>query len=107
MPDMQGPVLLPARFADWFASRGWAARAHQLEMIAAAQAGEDALLIAPTGGGKTLGGFLPSLIELAETVSQRPGKQRPPNPPSPYTQGVSNSAEKGSVARQATTDVRT
>lgn len=77
MPDMQGPVLLPARFADWFASRGWAARAHQLEMIAAAQAGEDALLIAPTGGGKTLGGFLPSLIELAETVSQRPGKQRP------------------------------
>lgn len=77
MPDMQGPVLLPARFADWFASRGWAARAHQLEMIAAAQADEDALLIAPTGGGKTLGGFLPSLIELAETVSQRPGKQRP------------------------------
>ena len=54
-----------------------AKRAHQLEMIAAAQAGEDALLIAPTGGGKTLGGFLPSLIELAETVSQRPGKQRP------------------------------
>ncbi|MEP3072015.1 ligase-associated DNA damage response DEXH box helicase [Maricaulis sp.] len=77
MPDTQGPALLPPRFADWFASRGWAARAHQLEMIAAAQAGEDALLIAPTGGGKTLGGFLPSLIELAEIVSERPGKQRP------------------------------
>ncbi len=77
MPDSQADMLLPARFADWFASRGWAARAHQLEMIAAAQAGEDALLIAPTGGGKTLGGFLPSLIELAEIVSERPGKQRP------------------------------
>lgn len=77
MPDSQADMLLPARFSDWFASRGWAARAHQLEMIAAAQAGEDALLIAPTGGGKTLGGFLPSLIELAEIVSQRPGKQRP------------------------------
>jgi len=77
MPDSQADILLPARFADWFASRGWAARAHQLEMIAAAQAGEDALLIAPTGGGKTLGGFLPSLIELAEVVSERPGKQRP------------------------------
>lgn len=77
MPDSQADMLLPARFADWFASRGWAARAHQLEMIAAAQGGEDALLIAPTGGGKTLGGFLPSLIELAEIVSQRPGKQRP------------------------------
>jgi ATP-dependent Lhr-like helicase len=35
-------------------------------MLAAAAAGEDALLIAPTGGGKTLAGFLPSLVELAE-----------------------------------------
>ena len=34
-------------------------------MIAAADAGESALLIAPTGGGKTLAGFLPSLIDLA------------------------------------------
>ena len=68
---------LPDRFEAWFESRGWTPRVHQREMVAAAQAGEDALLIAPTGGGKTLGGFLPSLIELAETVSQRPGKQRP------------------------------
>ena len=57
--------LLPARFSDWFAGRGWSIRPHQLEMIARAQAGRDALLIAPTGGGKTLAGFLPSLIELA------------------------------------------
>ncbi|WP_304190321.1 DEAD/DEAH box helicase, partial [Phenylobacterium aquaticum] len=61
-----GPHLLPDRFAAWFAGRGWSARAHQLEMIAKARAGRDALLIAPTGGGKTLAGFLPSLIELAE-----------------------------------------
>ncbi len=58
--------LLPTKFADWFATRGWAPRAHQLEMIERARAGRDALLIAPTGGGKTLAGFLPSLIELAE-----------------------------------------
>ena len=58
--------LLPPRFAAWFASRGWRIRPHQLEMIAKAQGGRDALLIAPTGGGKTLAGFLPSLIELAE-----------------------------------------
>ena len=77
MPDSQADTLLPARFADWFASRSWSARPHQLEMIAADGAGEDALLIAPTGGGKTLGGFLPSLIDLTETVDAQPGKQRP------------------------------
>jgi ATP-dependent Lhr-like helicase len=57
---------LPPLFADWFARRGWAPRRHQLEMVAAAQAGAHALLVAPTGGGKTLAGFLPTLIELAE-----------------------------------------
>ncbi|WP_374275556.1 ligase-associated DNA damage response DEXH box helicase [Brevundimonas sp.] len=57
---------LPPLFADWFASRGWTPRRHQLEMVAAAEAGRHALLVAPTGGGKTLAGFLPSLIELAE-----------------------------------------
>ena len=36
-------------------------------MIAAARAGRSALLIAPTGGGKTLAGFLASLIDLAAT----------------------------------------
>jgi len=59
-------TTLPPLFADWFASRGWAPRRHQLEMVAAAEAGSHALLVAPTGGGKTLAGFLPSLIELAE-----------------------------------------
>jgi ATP-dependent helicase Lhr and Lhr-like helicase len=34
--------------------------------VGKARAGQSALLIAPTGGGKTLAGFLPSLIELAE-----------------------------------------
>jgi ATP-dependent helicase Lhr and Lhr-like helicase len=60
------PATLPPLFADWFASRGWAPRRHQLEMVAAGQAGSHALLVAPTGGGKTLAGFLPSLIDLAE-----------------------------------------
>src|SRR3984885_8547686 len=64
--DGSAPSLLPPRFADWFAQRGWSPRAHQLAMIERAQAGRDALLIAPTGGGKTLAGVLPSLIDLAE-----------------------------------------
>jgi ATP-dependent Lhr-like helicase len=56
---------LPARFAQWFAARGWRPHHHQLDILKAAQAHQPVLLIAPTGGGKTLSGFLPSLIELA------------------------------------------
>jgi len=57
---------LPAPFGAWFAARGWAPHPHQIAMLAAARAGRSALLIAPTGGGKTLAGFLPSLVELAQ-----------------------------------------
>ena len=60
------PPLLPDRFAKWFAARGWSPREHQLEMVAKGRTGHDALLIAPTGGGKTLAGFLPSLIAISE-----------------------------------------
>src|ERR1700752_4106401 len=56
--------FLPETFSRWFAQRGWAPRQHQLEVLAKARAGRSVLLIAPTGGGKTLGGFLPSLVEL-------------------------------------------
>ena len=65
---------LPARFESWFAARGWFVRPHQRALVRAAQAGRDALLIAPTGAGKTLAGFLPSLIDIAEGGrANRPG----------------------------------
>jgi ATP-dependent helicase Lhr and Lhr-like helicase len=58
--------LLPENFSRWFSSRGWTPRAHQLELLSRARDGRSVLLIAPTGGGKTLAGFLPTLVELAE-----------------------------------------
>ncbi|HEX7872168.1 MAG TPA: ligase-associated DNA damage response DEXH box helicase [Sphingobium sp.] len=57
---------LPAPIANWFAQRGWRVRDHQLGMVRAAEAGRHALLVAPTGAGKTLAGFLPSLVDLIE-----------------------------------------
>src|SRR6476646_3110438 len=58
--------LLPENFSRWFSSRGWTPLAHQLELLSRARDGRSVLLIAPTGGGKTLAGFLPSLVELHE-----------------------------------------
>ncbi|MBI4275870.1 MAG: ligase-associated DNA damage response DEXH box helicase, partial [Rhizobiales bacterium] len=57
-------TLLPDIFARWFAGRGWTPRAHQFQLLEKARAGRSTLLIAPTGGGKTLAGFLPTLVEL-------------------------------------------
>ncbi len=61
---------LPPAFRRWFEAKGWRPHRHQLEMLEAASAGQSALLIAPTGGGKTLAGFLPSLVELAHRPSE-------------------------------------
>ncbi len=62
-------MSLPQRFLDWFSARGWAPRAHQLRVLDHAQHRESVLLISPTGGGKTLAGFLPSLAEITERGS--------------------------------------
>ncbi|WP_036221219.1 ligase-associated DNA damage response DEXH box helicase [Maritalea myrionectae] len=58
---------MPAVVRDWFLARHWTPRPHQLDMLEADRAGKSALLIAPTGAGKTLSGFLPSICELANT----------------------------------------
>ena len=52
---------LPLELDQWFAGRGWRLRRHQAEMIEVAAQGCHALLVADTGAGKTLGGFLPTL----------------------------------------------
>src|SRR6204780_1213014 len=78
MTVLERAAILPEPFARWFASRGWVPRGHQLELLARAQAGRSVLLIAPTGGGKTLAGFLPSLVELSGALSET--RSPPPAP---------------------------
>jgi ATP-dependent Lhr-like helicase len=56
---------LPPALLHWFAAKGWSLHPHQFAMLE--RAGDPAtLLIAPTGGGKTLAGFLPTLADLAD-----------------------------------------
>ncbi len=62
MPDL---APLPPELAEWFTLRGWRVRGHQAEMLAADDAGQHALLVADTGAGKTLAGFLPTLAAFA------------------------------------------
>src|SRR6202158_2445974 len=64
-PPDHSAELLPDRFRRWFAGRGWSPREHQLELLAKARDDRSALLIAPPGAGKTLAGFLPTLVELS------------------------------------------
>ncbi len=75
-------TVLPAPFAEWFAARGWTPRPHQIELLAKARAGRSTLLIAPTGAGKTLAGFLPTLVSLherAEATRRSAGAGRTPS----------------------------
>ena len=64
------PGSLPSALTDWFAAKGWQPRTHQLAMLEEARAGRHALLVATTGAGKTLAGFLPTLTELIEEPSE-------------------------------------
>ncbi|MDO9416296.1 ligase-associated DNA damage response DEXH box helicase [Pararhizobium sp.] len=72
-PGENSALFLPPPFLRWFAQKGWQPRAHQLELLGRVQGGESMLLIAPTGAGKTLAGFLPSLTDLTTRGKIPPG----------------------------------
>ena len=74
--DENLPFFLPEPFEEWFAGHGWQPRAHQLALLSKAQAGQSTLLIAPTGAGKTLAGFLPSLVDLSQAKKPKPGEAK-------------------------------
>lgn len=58
-------MSLPQPITSWFDARGWSIHPHQQAMLDRAT-DPATLLIAPTGGGKTLAGFLPTLVELSK-----------------------------------------
>ncbi|MET0432407.1 MAG: ligase-associated DNA damage response DEXH box helicase, partial [Hyphomicrobium sp.] len=64
---------MPPEIASWFARRGWTPRPHQLALLEAARERRSTLLIAPTGAGKTLAGFLPSLISIHNGERKKTG----------------------------------
>ncbi|MEY8830325.1 ligase-associated DNA damage response DEXH box helicase [Sedimentitalea sp. XS_ASV28] len=62
-------MTLPPQLQAWFDGKGWSPHPHQLAMLDRADA-PATLLIAPTGGGKTLAGFLPTLADLANDAHE-------------------------------------
>lgn len=63
---------IPEEIQGWFDARGWRIRRHQLDMLAKAREGRHALLVADTGAGKTLAGFLPTLCDFAPSAGPPP-----------------------------------
>lgn len=65
-------AALPPELRSWFAGRGWRIRDHQRAMFDADRAGRHALLVADTGAGKTLAGFLPTLARFCPSAGPPP-----------------------------------
>ena len=56
---------------NWLKKNNWSFYNHQIETVKLSENGFDVLLVAPTGGGKTLAGFLPSLNDLINNKSKK------------------------------------
>ena len=59
-------ILRDHPLTSWLHQKGWHWFNHQIECLTTVRKGHDFILFAPTGAGKTLSGFLPSLIDLHE-----------------------------------------
>jgi ATP-dependent Lhr-like helicase len=63
-------AFIPALFKQWFSDRNWKIRPYQQKMVSAFANHKSNLLIAPTGAGKTLSGFLPCLIDIYKLLEK-------------------------------------
>lgn len=76
MPNISNKKQVPKDLQShpltgWLHTRGWHWFDHQIAALTAAQNAQDFILFAPTGAGKTLSGFLPSLCDLYENPSDK------------------------------------
>ncbi len=76
--------FLPPRVSEWFESHGWLPFDYQVECWKAYQSGENGLVNAPTGTGKTLAVWLGPIIEwlssaqcLDSNTIRNPARRRP------------------------------
>lgn len=67
---MNQNAQIPVEIERWFVQREWRIRNHQSDMFSASAAGKHAMLVADTGAGKTLAGFLPTLADFCPSQLQ-------------------------------------
>ena len=60
------PKLKSHPITKWLNKNGWSYHKLQIDTLEEAIKGYDILLVAPTGGGKTLAGFMPAITDLIE-----------------------------------------
>ena len=63
------PKLKSHPITKWLNKNGWSYHKHQIVTLEETTKGYDILLVAPTGGGKTLAGFMPAITDLIEKKS--------------------------------------
>ena len=81
--------LLPDRFRAGLRSAAGLRARTSLNCWRAGRDGRSVLLIAPTGGGKTLAGFLPTLVELSQAQSGERPQALPASSMSEAADGIS------------------
>ena len=63
-------MQIPNKILNWINTKNWTLHEHQIRMFESFETSAQ-LLIAPTGSGKTLSGFLPTLAELYLNPSEK------------------------------------
>jgi ATP-dependent Lhr-like helicase len=70
MNILENNNLIPSFIQGWFKLKGWSMHEYQQKMFTFFANNQSVLLVAPTGGGKTLASFLPALADIGKNSSK-------------------------------------